>query len=317
MKTACVLASQGCVAVAGPWWGLTFIKDNSVHAPANGRRRYNVTSSLIGWAHAQNYLWFIHGGHVHPLWRAGLTTSNAGRHKSLTQQKITAWPYSACLCAGDLKTEEYTGDVAVTSTGGSYSSCLQCLSQPWRCIWGWYLLLNYCSQHIYTKVPFHKEFVSLQFKYRKTSDVHTWKVSIISGHNFVHAMVAHANLWPDWNITMEIRRIRHHGVSNHHYLYCLFNRLFRRTSTKISVLRVSGLCEGNPPVTGGFSASRDNDSENVFILWRHRVELRVYKPLEIRSQINSARRRSAMKILMCFVDSHKGKDKGWVQCYES
>ena len=34
-------------------------------------------------------------------------------------------------------------------------------------------------------------------------------------------------------------------------LYCLPNHLFRRRSKKTSKLLVIGLCEGNPPVTGG------------------------------------------------------------------
>ena len=40
------------------------------------------------------------------------------------------------------------------------------------------------------------------------------------------------------------------GVSNHRRLHCLLNRLFLRRSKKISKHRVTGLCEGNPPVTG-------------------------------------------------------------------
>ena len=42
------------------------------------------------------------------------------------------------------------------------------------------------------------------------------------------------------------------GVSNHRHLHCLFNCLFRRRSKKAPKLRVTGLCEGNPPMTGGF-----------------------------------------------------------------
>ena len=45
------------------------------------------------------------------------------------------------------------------------------------------------------------------------------------------------------------------GVSNHRYLDCLLNRLFIHTPKKISKLRVTDLCEGNPPEptdTGGF-----------------------------------------------------------------
>ena len=33
--------------------------------------------------------------------------------------------------------------------------------------------------------------------------------------------------------------------------------------------RVTGLCQGNPPVTGGFPTQRDSNTENVSIRWRH------------------------------------------------
>ena len=52
------------------------------------------------------------------------------------------------------------------------------------------------------------------------------------------------------------------SVSNHRRLDCLPNRLFRCRSKKISKLRVTGLCEGNPPVTGGFPSQRVSDAEN-------------------------------------------------------
>ena len=44
------------------------------------------------------------------------------------------------------------------------------------------------------------------------------------------------------------------GVSNHQPHDCLLNRSFRRRSKKTSNLRVTGLCAGNSPVTGEFSA---------------------------------------------------------------
>ena len=49
----------------------------------------------------------------------------------------------------------------------------------------------------------------------------------------------------------------------------MVNRLFRRRSTKTSKLRVTGLCERNSPMTGGFPAQRARNVENVSILWRH------------------------------------------------
>ena len=59
------------------------------------------------------------------------------------------------------------------------------------------------------------------------------------------------------------------SVSNHQPYDCLLNRLFRRRSKKTSKLRVTGLCEGNSPVTGEFTVQRTSNSENVSIWWRH------------------------------------------------
>ena len=46
-------------------------------------------------------------------------------------------------------------------------------------------------------------------------------------------------------------------------------RLFRRRTKKTSKLRVTGLCEGNPPVNGGFPSQRANNVGNVSIWWLH------------------------------------------------
>ena len=59
------------------------------------------------------------------------------------------------------------------------------------------------------------------------------------------------------------------GVLNHQPHDCLLNRLFRRRSKKTSKLRVTGLCKGNPPVTGGFPSQRASNAENFSIWWRH------------------------------------------------
>ena len=45
---------------------------------------------------------------------------------------------------------------------------------------------------------------------------------------------------------LQWRHYEREGISNRRRLYCLINRLFRRRSKKISKLRVTGLCEGNP-----------------------------------------------------------------------
>ena len=50
--------------------------------------------------------------------------------------------------------------------------------------------------------------------------------------------------------------IERDDVSNYRRLDCLLNRLFRCRSKKTSKLRVTGLCEGNAPVTVRFPAQR-------------------------------------------------------------
>ena len=48
----------------------------------------------------------------------------------------------------------------------------------------------------------------------------------------------------------------------------------RRRSKKTSKVRVTGLCEGNSPVTGEFPAQKASNAENVSIWWRHHVVVR-------------------------------------------
>ena len=60
------------------------------------------------------------------------------------------------------------------------------------------------------------------------------------------------------------------GVSNHQPHDCLLNCLFTRRSKKTSKLCVTGLCEGNSPVTSEFPAQRASNVENLSIWWcRH------------------------------------------------
>ena len=59
------------------------------------------------------------------------------------------------------------------------------------------------------------------------------------------------------------------GVSNHQPHDGLLSRLFRHRSKKTSKLRVTGLCEGNSPVTSEFPSQRASNAENGSIWWRH------------------------------------------------
>ena len=59
---------------------------------------------------------------------------------------------------------------------------------------------------------------------------------------------------------------RRDSVSNHHPHNCLLNRLFKRRSKKTSKRRVAGLCAGNLPVTGEFTAQMASNAD-FFSIW--------------------------------------------------
>ena len=61
--------------------------------------------------------------------------------------------------------------------------------------------------------------------------------------------------------TLQWRHNERDGFSNHRHSDCLLKRFFRSRWKKTSKLRVTGLCEGNPPVTGGFPSQRASNAE--------------------------------------------------------
>ena len=97
--------------------------------------------------------------------------------------------------------------------------------------------------------------------------------------NHIHnGQVSSPQIWTWYsrgtNVSISLKPLqwRHNGLdggSNHRRLDCLLNRLFRRRSKKISKLRVTGLCDGNSPVTSEFPAQRASNAENVSNWWRH------------------------------------------------
>ena len=97
-------------------------------------------------------------------------------------------------------------------------------------------------------------------------------------------MVASLTLWQlcDYTSARELpwrisqwRHNEHDGISLHRRLGCLLNRLFRRRSKNTSKLRVTGLCEGRPPMTGGFPSQRASNTSlisfEISIISRHLV----------------------------------------------
>ena len=108
--------------------------------------------------------------------------------------------------------------------------------------------------------PNDANFISLQRKYKFKGDVRTAKQSN-------SACITHAQSLLQW------RHNGHEGVSNHQPHVCLLNLLFRRRSKKTSKLRVTGICEGNSPVTREFPTQMGSDTESVSIWWCHNDNL--------------------------------------------
>ena len=75
----------------------------------------------------------------------------------------------------------------------------------------------------------------------------------------------------NFQVTLQWCHNEHDAVSNHRHPDCLLNRLLR--DKKTSKLQVTGLCEGNPPMTGGFPLQRASNVENVYIWWHHHAFL--------------------------------------------
>ena len=104
----------------------------------------------------------------------------------------------------------------------------------------------------------------------------TYDVTVMSINHSMHRglnkVVVFKKKMMDW--TLRWRHNERECVSNHQPHDCLLNRLFRRRLKKTSKLRVTGLCEGNSPVTGEFPAQRAINAEHVSIWWRHHENIK-------------------------------------------
>ena len=96
-------------------------------------------------------------------------------------------------------------------------------------------------------------------------------------------MIARVTSWHP--VPLQWRHNERESVSHHQPHDCLLNRLFRRRSKKTSKLRVTGLCEGNSPVTSEFPAQRASDAENFSIWWRHYGDMHHWIPLSFSQMV--------------------------------
>ena len=114
-----------------------------------------------------------------------------------------------------------------------------------------------------------KSMISVRNKFRGNILKSSWNVSetpqAFSKHGSgVQRQQCHATF-----ITLRWRHNGRYSVSIHQPHDCLLNRLFGRRSRKTSKRRVTGLCAGNSPGTGEFSAQMASKAENASIWWRH------------------------------------------------
>ena len=91
------------------------------------------------------------------------------------------------------------------------------------------------------------------------------------------------------SITLQWRHNERDGVSNCQRLDCLFSDLFTLRSKKTPKHRVTGLCEGNSPVTGEFPAQMASNAENVPIRWRHHKKCLTFHTKMISRQTTGVR----------------------------
>ena len=112
---------------------------------------------------------------------------------------------------------------------------------------------------------------SLYKRYREISRMHSIYLTVYCDMSFSFDRKSsnQRKRIPKHQHSLQWRHNERDGVSNHRRLYYLLNRLFRHRSKKPSKLRVTGLCERNPPVTGGFPSQKPSNAENYFIWWRH------------------------------------------------
>ena len=132
-------------------------------------------------------------------------------------------------------------------------NCVETASQIYPVFY--HISMAWCQTAV-TQLPTHCSYCSLALSHRYNGS---------SPHFNIHKLRSKCHL--QW---------RHHerdGVSNHQPHDCLLKCLFRRRSKKTSKLRITGLCEGNSPVTGEFPTQRASNAENVSIWWRHHAVL--------------------------------------------
>ena len=121
------------------------------------------------------------------------------------------------------------------------------------------LTIVYSTVHSGADQSKHQSSASLAFVW----EIHRWPV------NFPHKWPVTRKIFPFDDVIMAYRNMSLvllqwywcHGGSNHRRLDFLLDRLCGHISKKTSKVRVTGLCKGNPQVTGGFPSQMASNAE--------------------------------------------------------
>ena len=111
---------------------------------------------------------------------------------------------------------------------------------------------------------------------------------------------------------LQRRHDKRERVSNHRRLNCSLNRLFRRRSNEASKLRVTGLCEGNSPVTGEFPAQKVSNAETVSIWLHHVLDLTTYFSTTVRNLGMESQERVLISAWIAIIFYFGLEDKRWI-----
>ena len=121
------------------------------------------------------------------------------------------------------------------------------------------------SHLIVLSISLGKNSIALTFNVVLTCLLELWYLRI----HYNGTLVGSRNYGDQYSL--QWRHNERDGVSNHLHLDCLL-AVCSGTDKKTSKLQVTGLCGGNPPVTGEYSAQRASNAENASIWWRHHVK---------------------------------------------
>ena len=111
-------------------------------------------------------------------------------------------------------------------------------------------------------------------------------------------------------LALRWRHNERHGVSNHHQLICVCWTVFPGAWKKTAKPRVTGHCEGNPPVTCGFPSQKTINVENVSI-WRLHHGLRALTNNQVSMTITWHHRNGSRGISRLLRTSRDDYNKYW------